>query len=181
MRRMFLFMILISSLAIKAQTNLPLGFMGYTQPMGFGNGFHSFESASDKKWFLTTYSGISTSFNFFNGSYGTILAAPLGLQLNRRLNNNYYAFAGISAAPAYINFNNSFLSSDANKFYPNNGFFRPNSFGMYSRAELGLMYVNDAKTFSISGSIGVQSSSYPIYHYQQSRTARPNPVIPAKK
>ncbi len=181
MRTMLLFIILVSSIIIKAQTSLPLGFLDYTHPMGFGNNFHSFESASDKKWFLSTYSGISTSFNFFNGGYATILAAPLGLQLNRRLNNNYYAFAVVSAAPAFINFNNSFLSSDVNKFYPNNGFFRSNSFGMYSGAELGLMYVNDAKTFSISGSIGVQSNSYPAYHYQQTRTSRSNSVVPAKK
>jgi hypothetical protein len=103
------------------------------------------------------------------------------LQLNRRLNNNYYAFAGISAAPAYINFNRSFLFSDANKVYPNNGFFKSNSFGMCSGAELGLMYVNDAKTFSVSGSLGVQSSSYPVFPYQRMSTARPNPVIPANK
>jgi hypothetical protein len=181
MRTILLFVILISSIAIKAQTPLTLGYMDYTQRITFGNNSHSFESTSDKKWFLSTYSGISTGFNFFNGSNATIVAVPVGLQLNRRLNNNYYAFAGISAAPAYINFNRSFLFSDANKVYPNNGFFKSNSFGMCSGAELGLMYVNDAKTFSVSGSLGVQSSSYPVFPYQRMSTARPNPVIPANK
>jgi hypothetical protein len=69
-----------------------------------------------------------------------------------------------------------------NKFYPDNGFRKSSSFGIYPMAELGLMYVNDAKTFSISGSIGVENSSSPLFpSYQPVRAARSNRVIPAKK
>jgi hypothetical protein len=101
----------------------------------------------------------------------------VGLQLNRRLNNNLYAFAGVSVAPAYTNFNNAFLSADINKINPNNSFIKGNNFGMYSRVDLGLTYVNDAKTFSISGSIGVERSSYPLFPYNQINTTRQNPVV----
>jgi hypothetical protein len=135
----------------------------------------------NKKWSLQTYSGISTGFGFFNGGSTTIVAAPVGLQLNRRLNNHFYAFAGLSVAPAYINFNRSFLSSEINKFYPGKGYFNANSFGVYSRAEMGLMYINDAKTFSISGSISVQRGSYPILPRQTATTNRTNPLISPNK
>lgn len=178
---MLVFVILISSVTLKAQTFLPGGMMGYTQRIGFGNNPYSFENIANKKWSLSTYSGISTGFSFFNGFQGTFLAAPLGLQLNRRLNNNLYAFAGISVAPAYVNFNRSFLSADVHQWYPNNGFLNSGSPGMSSGAELGLMYVNDAKTFSFSGSFSVQRSSYPAFPYQQTGSVKPNRVFQAKK
>jgi hypothetical protein len=57
---------------------------------------------------VSKYTGISTSFSFFKGGNATIVSAPLGLQLNRRLNNNLFAFAGVSAAPSYVNFRSSY-------------------------------------------------------------------------
>jgi len=48
---------------------------------------------------------------------------------------------------------------------------------MYSRAELGLMYINNDKTFSISGSIGIEKNSYPLYPYNQMNSTNPGPVI----
>jgi hypothetical protein len=180
MRTIFLFVILITSIAVKAQTALPISFTDYIQREAFGNNLHSIAGAQNKKWFVSTYSGISTNFNFFNGGNATVLSVPVGLQVNRRLNNNLYAFAGVSAAPAYINFNSSFVSSSVNKGYPNNGLFNPNTFGTYARAELGLMYVNDARTFSVSGSVGVQRSSYPAFPYPQKNTTGQNAVIQRK-
>ncbi len=172
MRTFILVIILISSGTIEAQTYLPIGPMDYMQREPAGNNTHSILKTRNKKWFLSTYSGISGSFVFFNGGNATVFAAPLGLQLNRRLNNNFYAFAGISAAPAYINFNHSFLSSPVNKTNQNNGPFKSNYFDLYSKAELGLMYVNDARTFSVSGSIGVQRSNYPFLPYPYWRDAK---------
>ena len=179
MRTILLFVILISSIATKAQTTVPVTFMDYMQRTNFGNNNYTIASSANKKWFLTSYSGISTSFNFYNGGNATVVSVPVGLQLNRRLNENLHAFAAVAAAPAYINFNGSFNSPGFNKAFPNNGPFKSNSFGMYSRAELGLMYVNDAKTFSVSGSVGVQRSSYPFLPYQQLNRTRPNTVSPA--
>ena len=177
MRIMLLFVIFISSESVKAQTPLQLSSVDSIQRGALGNNSHGIESTWNRKWFFSTYSSISTGFNFFNGGNAMMVAVPLGMQLNRRLNNNLYAFTGISIAPAYINFNRSFLSSDVNKLNQNNGFFNSSSLGMYSRAELGLMYINDARTFSISGSIGIQRGSNPIFNYQPISTVRTNPVF----
>ena len=177
MRVMILFGILISSITLKAQTpNLPVGFMNYIHPGSFANNPFSLAGTSNKKWFLSSYTGISTGFLFYNGGSATTVSVPVGLQLNRRLNENLYAFAGVSAAPAYLNFNGSFLSSDPNKSYLNNGIYKSGAFGTSARAELGLMYINDAKTFSISGSVGVQRSSYPFFPYQQMNRTKQSPV-----
>lgn len=173
---LLILIVLIAATSAKAQT-VPLSFMDYTHRVPFANQYHVKDSAANKKWFLSSYTGISTSFVFYRGGNATIVSAPVGLQLNRRLNNNLYAFASVSAAPAYINFNNAFLSADINKTNPNNSFIRSNSFGMYSRADIGLMYVNDAKTFSISGSIGIEQSNFPVFPYKQlNATPKQNPV-----
>jgi hypothetical protein len=132
---------------------------------------------ANKKWSVSSYAGISTSISFFNGGHATAIAVPLVLQLNRRLSNNWYAFASISAAPAYVNLYGNFNAPGISKASPYNGFMQSTNFGIHSKAALGLMYVNDAKTFSISGSIGVENSSRPIMQYYPVRT---NPALPQK-
>ena len=170
MRTVIVSMMLISSVAVKAQVLLPFSFMDYMHGK-------TIAATRDKKWFVTGYSSVSAGYTFFNGGGASMVSAPVGLQLNRRLNENLYAFAGVSVAPAYLNFNHSFITNDAAKGYPNNELFHYNNgLGVYSRAELGLMYVNDAKTFSISGSIGVQRSSYPVYPYPQANRTKQNAV-----
>jgi len=96
--------------------------------------------------------------------------------LNRRLNNNLYAFGGVSIAPAYVNFNHALLYNDFNKTGAGNNFYK-NSIGMYSRAELGLMYINNERTFSISGSIGIERNNFPMYFNNQINTKRSNTVM----
>jgi len=173
MRLLLVLVILISSVALKAQSLLPINYIDYTQRQALTqNNFH--DSASNKKWSLNKFGGISTSFSFFRGGNATVVAAPIGLQLTRKLNNNLYAFAAISVAPAYVNFNRSFLSSNANKGFQNNSFLKSNSFDMYSRAEMGLMYINDNKTFSISGSISIERSSYPMFPVNQINNTKQN-------
>jgi hypothetical protein len=181
MRITLLAFIFLSSVLVKAQTSSSIRLIDSLQKGTHENNSHAIKSAWNKKWFFSTYSGISTGFNFFRGSNAMVVAAPLGLELNRKLNDNLYAFAGIAITPAYVNFNRSFLSSNVNMWNQNNDFFRSNSFGMYSRAELGLMYVNDARTFSISGSIGVQRSSNPIFNYQPLNAAKTKPVVPPNR
>jgi hypothetical protein len=177
MRVVLVLAALMTFLSIKAQTAFPESFADYTQRETFADRNHLKDSARHKNWFLSKYSGISTSFSFFRGGNATTIAVPMGLQLNRRLNNNLYAFAGISVAPAYISFNHAFLSPTTDKFYQNNTFLKSNSFNMYSRAELGLMYINDEKTFSISGSIGVERSNYPVFPYPIYNKPPTNPVV----
>ena len=170
MRIIIVSVMLISSVAANAQTLLPFSFMNYLHGK-------TIAGTADKKWSVTAYSEVSAGYTFFNGGSASFVSAPVGLQLNRKLNENLYAFAGVSVAPAYMNFNHSFLSSDPVKGYSNNGLFKYNNgLGAYSRAELGMMYINDAKTFSVSGSIGVERSSYPIYTYPQANRIKQNPV-----
>jgi hypothetical protein len=180
MRVAVVLVIMMTSITLKAQTFFPGSFVDYTQRQPFLNKNFN-DSALNKKWFLNKYSGISTSFSFFRGGNATTIAIPVGLQLNRRLNNNLYAFAGVSVAPAYVNFNRSFISADINKNWQNNTFLKSNSFSMYSRAEMGLMYINDEKTFSISGSIGIERSNYPVYPYYQTNSKPINPVIAPRR
>jgi hypothetical protein len=181
MRLIIFITLLLSVFTLQAQRFLPGSFIDNGYRGSFANNINPNDSTAKKKWFISKYSGISTSFTFFKGGNATVVSAPLGLQLNRRLNNNLYAFAGVSVAPAYINFNRSFINSDFNKANPNNAFLKSGSLGIYSRAELGLQYVNDEKTFSISGSIGVERNSYPMPFYNQTNNTRSHPVISANR
>ena len=171
----------IFGVSVKAQTALPGNYNDdlQHQPFAHKNSFN--DSAANKKWFINKYAGMYTSVGFFNGGNATVMAVPIGIQLNRRLNNNWYAFAGLSAAPAYVNFNYSFLSANANKFWKNNNLLSSNHFNLFSRAELGLMYINEQKTFSISGSIAVERSSYPFLPINQMSTVRPATFISQNK
>ena len=176
-----LFMVLFSSL--KAQTYLPLNDMNYAQRGAFTQYRHLTDTNNlNKKWSLNKYGGISTGFGFFNGGSSTMLSAPVGLQLNRRLNNNLYAFAGVSVAPAYFSLNSSFANPDLYKNNSGISGFSNGKPGFYSRAEAGLMYINPERTFSISGSIGIERSSYPIYPYPSNRinTQRQPPFVGTK-
>jgi hypothetical protein len=164
MRILFLTLFLISFISASAQSQLPLSDFNFIQRNTLNNS-NSFSDSNIvyKKWTLTKYGGISASYGFFNGGNASVFSAPIGLQLNRRINNNLYAFAGISAAPAYINFNRSFINSDINKMNTGATRYNSNGFTMQSKFEAGLMYVNDARTFSISGSIGVYNGINPQY------------------
>lgn len=175
MRLLFTLIIFVAFTSLKAQTVFP-NFNGNIYSNSLLNNHHLYDS-SQKKWFVSKYIGINAGYSFFKGGNAAIISAPLSLQLNRRLNNNLYAFAGVSAAPAYVNFNRAFLNTDINKA-GNNSFFKPGNIGTYSSAALGLMYINDARTFSISGSISVEKNNYPVYYYNPSNALKLNSAAP---
>jgi hypothetical protein len=136
------------------------------------NSKHSYDSIRQKKWFFTKYSGITAGYTFFSGGHASYLAAPFALQINRRVTNNVYAFAGASLTPAYINFNNAFPNTCFNKNIT--GKYNPNSFSINPAAYAGLMYINNDRTFSISGSISIERNNYPYYYPVQSNTQTHN-------
>lgn len=157
-------LLLISALLVctaYSQAYLPGSYPGNSFRSGLYRNFPTGDSLSNKKWSVSKYGGISTSFIGWKGGSASVFSAPIGLQLNRRLNNNLYAFAGVSIAPTYINFNQSFLNAGSKFLQGNSLMYRPNGFGMYQRAEMGLMYTNDEHTFQISGSIGMERSQFP--------------------
>ena len=156
---------LFSFTQVKSQSIFP--FSGPAYPgINFLNNSQTHDSLSKSKWFLSSYSGLSTSVSFFNGGTATIFALPMGIQLNRRLNNNLYAFANVAVAPAFVSLNPSFITTGNNKNFMANPFMS-NGFNVYPSVSLGLMYVNDARTFSISGSISAERGSYPILPFNQ--------------
>jgi hypothetical protein len=130
----------------------------------------SIQHRQSNKWFVSSYSNLGVGFNFINGNRATIASAPVGVKLNRRLNDNLYAFTGVSLAPTYVNFHRPLLSPGSKSFIGNG--FKSSYFGLYPSLDMGLMYVNDAKTFSISGSIGVQRSDYPMFLYSPAGVQR---------
>lgn len=180
MRILFLSVMLFWTAIGSAQDMLPLsgsGAYNLYRPFTESRNITQTNQLSQKKWFVSRYSALSTGFTFFNGGSAQYIGAPLGLQLNRRLTDNWYAFAGVSAMPAYIHFNRPFQSFGGAKPQMNSIFHSVNNFGVYSRAELGLMYINEEKTFSISGSIGIQRSSNPAFFVQPVTTTPPHGVI----
>jgi hypothetical protein len=180
MRTILLIVVLLSFATIKAQTVASLPIAGYTQGR-FANNIYLGDSLSTKKWSFSRYSGISTSFTFFKGGNATIVSAPMGLQVNRMLNNNLYAFGNIVFAPAYTNFNHSFITTGFNKNNPGNMFSGQGSLGVYSAASMGLMYINNDKTFSISGSISIEKSSYPLLPFYPTNNSKPIPFHSANR
>jgi len=173
MRIVLLIFALLSFLSPKAQSYLPYGSMNFSRWQPFPAYNLPGDSTNlNQKWYFTTYSGISAGIGFFNGGSTTFLSAPVGVQLNRPLNNNLIAFAGISAAPTFFSFSSSFMNPSYNKSYPGGSLSNAYGFGINPSLQMGLMYINDARTFSISGSIGIERSSYPIYPvYPPNRTS----------
>lgn len=161
--------------SLHAQNVSPLGFAGYAQhPSLFNKDFN--DSAITKKWSFNSFTGISTGLVFYKGAHAGFLAAPLGLQLNRKINKNLYAFTSVAAIPAYFNYSNNFSYLNAGKVNGLNNFTKSNNFNLSSRVDVGLTYVNDAKTFSISGSVGVERSNEPVFIYNRSNTNQNPPA-----
>lgn len=117
------------------------------------------DSSISKKWFVTTQKSIAASYVFSSGGGASIFSVPVVIQLNRKLNDNVYAFANVAIAPSLVTFNGA-AANMANGKMP--GIFNNSSFHMYTSAQVGMQYVNDSKTFSISGSFGVSRSTYPF-------------------
>lgn len=178
MRLFFLAVMLFFFVTVKSQTVLSRGFGMYPQSTSLLGNYHLHDSDAPK-WFLSSYSGLATSISFFKGDHASIFSAPIGLQLNRTLSNNWFAFANVTAAPSYISINPSYLSGLNKNFYSNS--VQQNHFGLYPAASLGLMYVNDARTFSISGSVSAERNVYPLLPYQPLNRATQSPVLSPRR
>lgn len=122
--------------------------------------FRQDSSSLQKKWFITKSASISTGFIGFKGGSSTYLAAPLSYQLNRKVSDNLFAFAGVSAVPYVFNFNSPLYQPATGK---NSASSRYNNYGISPAARIGMTYISNDKSFSISGSIGVSRSNYNSY------------------
>ncbi|HVF80905.1 MAG TPA: hypothetical protein VM884_03185 [Flavisolibacter sp.] len=173
MRITVLLALMIFTTALKAQTFRDGQFIGGSYRSPFAYAGYPADSGSQKKWYVTRYSALSASYTFFKGGQAQIVAVPVGLQVTRRLTNNLYAFGNATIVPAHVSFNRSFINNGSIKAVGNNGPFKSSGLDVYSSASLGLQYVNDERTFSISGSIGVQRSSYPFLPYYRTNEQLP--------
>jgi hypothetical protein len=160
MRTLLVITFLFFATILNGQSFWPGSFTGNSYRGNFRN-LNAKDSTFNKKWSVSKYSGIATSFTAWKGGFASIISAPVGLQLNRTINNNVFAFAGVSAAPSYVNFRQSFINTDFSKATANAPFYKANNLRLYSRAEIGLSYINDERTFQISGSIGVERNNFP--------------------
>ena len=162
MRISLLILAFTSFISVQAQTGFSSS--GINMQPGVFNHYHHLNdsSALRQKWFVSAWGGMAAGQTFFNGT-NTVFFPAGGLQVNRRLNNNLYAFAGVETAPVFFNFNRSFSGANQQKNFMAMSGFNANGLGIYTGVQAGLMWVNDEKTFSISGSIGVGQSYYPNY------------------
>lgn len=119
------------------------------------------------KWQLQTFSSMNMGYMFL-GSGLTYVSAPVGLALYRPLNNNFTAFTAATLAPTAFHFNSLYNSPFHNPAYPGAGV---TGFTVNAAVSGGLIYTNDAHTFSISGSISVERGSYPVYVAPRRATA----------
>ena len=110
MRVFILVFILFFFTIAESQTVMSPGIRMYPQSTNLLNNSQLDDSTSSPKWFFSSYKAISTSISFFRGGNATIFSMPVGLQLNRRLNNNWYAFANVTVAPSYVNYNTPHFS-----------------------------------------------------------------------
>jgi hypothetical protein len=115
------------------------------------------EINSIKNWQVRPYTGFSAGYIFSGRGGASYLSAQTGLMLLKPLNNNFSAFAGVSVAPTYI------IGSLPYSPLPNQAGNNFNGLNLNMGISGGLIYTNDARTFSISGSVSVERYSYPVY------------------
>jgi hypothetical protein len=159
--RITIILLFAFTVAITAQAQMPTpDAFGYRHMMSDSNRLQKNSSVS-------MYTGFISGVGLLHNGSAAFLSPAIGLQLNRRLNNNMYAFAAVSAAPAFFYTGGPFNNAGYNNNFMTMPGFNTNQWGISKSIQAGLMYVNDSKTFSISGSIGVSNSSYPFHPVTQ--------------
>lgn len=141
----------VAFFAARAQTRLAPTFMPTYVPWSV-----SVPDNANHTWQLRPFAAMSAGYLFVGGGLSYV-SAPLGIALYRPLNNNFTTFAAATVAPAVFHFSSLYTGTP---HYPGNNV---TGLGVNAAVTGGLIYTNDAKTFSISGSISVERGSYPVY------------------
>ena len=166
MRILLSILILTTFLSTKAQSYFPGHSLalGYTPWQPFVPSIALGNSDLSKKWEVRPYAGLQMGYAFFNGGI-SYLSVPAGIALFHPLNKNITAFAGVSATPVAFSMNRLYTDPAANA-----DFSRRYGLGGTAGVQAGLIYTNDAKTFSISGSVELERGSYPVYQPARTNT-----------
>lgn len=159
----------IAFLAPKAQTH-------YAPPAGWGvtplqpyvpyslmmtaNPVHSLQ--------VQPFATVSAGYWFLGGGL-SYLSAPLGIVVYRPINNNFTGFGAATLTPSVFHFGSLYSSPLAGAAYPGSNF---TGLGLTAGVTGGVIYTNDAKTFSISGSISVERGNYPVYTTPRSNATK---------
>jgi hypothetical protein len=169
----------VTVLSTAAQTHQPAAqpaqaaaqfFSPLWQPFFFTPGPVGAIDFSNRRLQLRPYASIDAGVIVSHGA-ATYVSAPMGLMLARPLNNNWAAFASASVAPTVFSMNRLYNG-------PMQSPFAPNRYGVNVNAavQAGLIYTNDAKTFSISGSVILERGSYPVYTPSNRANTHPAPA-----
>jgi hypothetical protein len=177
MRTLLTALVLTSFLFTKGQSHLPIPTTAY----GYGTGFGFSPWANfiptgsliggnpNQKWQVRPYASLNMGYLFLNGGGSPYLAAQTGVALIHPLTNNVSAFAAVSATPTLFSINRLYTDPALNS---GNNFSRPYNLSLNTGIQAGLIYTNDDKTFSISGSVGVERGSNPYYPVNRPTTTR---------
>jgi hypothetical protein len=144
--------------ASTAQTHLfPGTAWGYAPWQPFVPYSQFIPGTPNRSWQVQPFASASMGYTFLRGGGVSYLSAPVGVILFRPLNNNFTAFGAAAIAPTIFHFSSLYATPAG---YPGN-----NVTGLNVNASVtgGVIYTNDAKTFSISGSISVERGSNPVY------------------
>jgi len=106
--------------------------------------------------------GLTAGYVFYNAGV-SYLSTPFALTLYHPITKNVTAFGGVYAAPTFFNINDPRSTFSANRQFSGNPLYQSYGLGINSGVQGGLMYTNDAHTFSISGSVWLQRGSTPVY------------------
>jgi hypothetical protein len=170
MRILLSTIILTTFLSAKAQSYLPghgLAF-GFTPWQTFIPSIPLGGRDLTQKWQLIPYASLQAGYTFFNGGVSYV-SVPAGIALFHPLTNNISAFAGVSTSPVAFSVSRLYTDPAVNGSYPGN-FSRPYGLGLNAAVQAGLIYTNDARTFSISGSVQIEKGSYPVYQPNRPNT-----------
>lgn len=155
----FLFIVLIPPL--HAQIPVPIGGGLFPYQSNQSPRFPATDSLLHSKWHFSRYTAIGSGYLFTKGGHAFQLSVPVGLQVTRKLSPRLYAFANAAIAPTYTAFNRTFLAIDPAKNSSGYPWQRNAAYtGLYPSLALGLQYVNEEKTFSVSGSVRIERSNY---------------------
>jgi hypothetical protein len=144
--------------ASTAQTHLfPGTAWGYAPWQPFVPYSQFIPGTPNRSWQLQPFTSASVGYTFLGGGGVSYLSAPVGVILFHPLNNNFTAFGAASIAPTIFHFNSLYTTPAG---YPGNGV---TGLNVNASVTGGVIYTNEAKTFSISGSISVGRGSNPVY------------------
>jgi hypothetical protein len=177
MRTLLTALVLISCLFTQGQSHLPIPTTAY----GYGSGFGFVPWANpvptgvllsgnpNQKWQIRPYGSLSLGYLFLNGGGSPYLAAQTGVALIHPLTKNVSAFGAVTATPTIFSINRLYTDPAMGA---SNNFSRGYNLNLNTGIQAGLIYTNDDKTFSISGSVGVERGSNPYYPVNRPATRK---------